>query len=163
MQWSILIALTAPPSLPLAEAVPVVDIDGTLFIQGGLFLLLMFILQGLLFKPWLAVREKRAQRIEGALAASTRLKEEAHELGLEYDARLSKARDHALGVRNDARHAAEGEMATIVADAREKAGAALDVDRANIERQGERVQKELASRVDELARDVAARVIGRTV
>ena len=46
---------------------PVVDIDGTFFVQGALFLLLMAILWPLLFKPWLETQARRAEAIDGAL------------------------------------------------------------------------------------------------
>jgi F-type H+-transporting ATPase subunit b len=164
MQWSFPIALTTLLPLPLVgEAAPVVDIDGTVFVQGGLFLALMFILQGLLFKPWLEVREKRAQRIEGALQASRRLRTEAEELGLEYDQRLADARDEALGFRNDARQEAEEEMNGIVTEARKKATAGLEKDREKIREQASAAEQELAARVADMARDIATRVLGRSV
>ncbi|MBL4687352.1 MAG: hypothetical protein JKY37_22340 [Nannocystaceae bacterium] len=47
-----------PASLCLlaSENIPVVDIDGTFFIQGALYILLALVLHPLLFKPWLAAQ-----------------------------------------------------------------------------------------------------------
>ena len=81
--------------LAASESLPVVDIDNTIFIQGILFLLLFVILQSLLFKPWLEVRERRASKISGAIDEAKSLRERADAAGADYDARLSKARDEA--------------------------------------------------------------------
>jgi F-type H+-transporting ATPase subunit b len=75
-----------------SAAAPVVDVDGTIFIQAGIFLLLMAILYPLLFKPWLATRARREEAITGTAAAATDLRARAEELGREYDSRLAETR-----------------------------------------------------------------------
>ena len=66
--------------LMAAEAIPVVDVDNTIFIQGGLFLVLIFILKPLLFDPWLAARDRRAQRIGGAHEEAALMRDQIREL-----------------------------------------------------------------------------------
>ena len=149
--------------LALEGAPPVVDIDGTLFVQGGLFLLLMFVLQGLLFKPWLAARERRAERIEGALHAATALRERAAGLARQYDERLARARDQALDQRNAERHAADAEVHELVAKAKREAAERVEQDRKGLESNVTNVRAELRGRVEDLAREVAQRVLGRAV
>jgi F-type H+-transporting ATPase subunit b len=151
-------------ALPLlSEAIPVVDIDNTIFIQGALFLVLIFILEPLLFKPWLAARDRRAQRIGGALEEAALMREQATEKSVEYDARLRRANDEAMTLRSDRRKVAEAEEATLVTSARTEASEALDATKARIAADIEQARTELRDRVDSLASDVTKQVLGRAV
>lgn len=151
-------------ALPLAiEAIPVVDIDNTIFIQGALFLVLIFILKPLLFEPWLAARDRRAQRIGGALEEAALMREQASEKSVEYEARLRRAKDEAIGLRSDRRKTAEAEEATLVASARLEAGQSLDATKTKIAADIDQARTELQGRVDSLAADVTKQVLGRAV
>lgn len=146
-----------------SEALPVVDVDNTIFIQGGIFLALIFVLKPLLFDPWLAARDRRAQRIGGAFEEAALLREQAAEKSTEYDARLRRAKDEAMTIRSDRRKAAEGEEATLVAAARRDAAESLDATKTKISADIEQARTELQSRVDSLASDVTKQVLGRAV
>jgi F-type H+-transporting ATPase subunit b len=151
-------------ALPLAiEAIPVVDIDNTIFIQGALFLVLIFILKPLLFEPWLAARDRRAQRIGGAIEEATLMREQASEKSVEYEARLRRAKDEAIGFRSERRKLAEAEEATLVASARQAAGQSLDATKTKISADIDQARTELQDRVDSLAADVTKQVLGRAV
>jgi F-type H+-transporting ATPase subunit b len=151
------------PALLAFEAIPVVDIDNTIFIQGALFLLLIFVLDPLLFKPWLAARDRRAQRIGGAHEEAALMREQAQEKSVEYEARLRRAKDEAMTLRSDRRKVAEAEEATLVAAARQEAAEALDATKARISSEIDQARAELQGRVDSLAADVTKQVLGRTV
>jgi F-type H+-transporting ATPase subunit b len=155
---------TAASALTLlgSESLPVVDIDNTIFLQALLFLLLFVVLNFVLFKPWLEVKERRAKRIGGALADATELRERAATSGAEYDARLAKARDQAMTIRSDRRREAEEQEAEIVAVARREAATALEGRKQTIAGEVDKARAELGSRVDALANDITARVLGRS-
>ncbi len=145
-----------------SEALPVVDIDNTVFIQGGIFLALIFVLKPLLFDPWLAARDRRAQRIDGATTEATLLREQASEKAGEYDARLRRARDQALALRSERRKVAEAEEANIVGEARRDAATTLDATKQRIDAEIESARGELQGRVQALAGDITQRVLGRS-
>lgn len=149
-------------STSLVGTTPVVDLDGTVFVQAGIFLLLMLILRGLLFKPWLAARERRVEKIDGAIAAASQLRQRAEALGLDYDARLAKAREQALEVRSEARRKSEGEGAEIVGGARHEATISLDQSRAKLVEEARVARQALVGKVDQLAAEIATRVLGRS-
>lgn len=142
-------------------AAPVVDIDGTFFMQGGLFLLLCFILHLLLFKPWLKVRDLRTLRIDGALARSVEVLSEANTLGEQYALNLKSAREKAMGTRSEQRVVAEQEEADVVGRARVEAAAMLDKTREDLEQGAAAARESLGGRVDSLAKDVVAKILGR--
>ncbi len=146
-----------------SEAIPVVDIDNTIFIQGAIFLVLIVVLKPLLFDPWLAARDRRTQRIGGALEEATLMRAQASEKSVEYESRLVRAKDEAITLRSDRRKTAEAEEATLVAAARREANDALEATKIKIASDVELARAELQSRVDSLAKDVTKQVLGRAV
>ncbi|MBK7823732.1 ATP synthase F0 subunit B [Nannocystis sp.] len=154
--------MPAPVLLLASAAAPVVDIDGTIFIQAGIFLLLMAILHPLLFKPWLATRARREHAIDGTLLSATELRVEAERIGVDYDARLADARGRAGAVRSEAVKAAESDRQRRLADTRSAANVEMEELRGRLARESDAARSTLAARVDELAADVATRILGRT-
>lgn len=148
-------------TLHVLLAAPVVDIDGTFFVQGGLFLLLVVILKPLLFTPWLEAQARKRDAVEGSLQRATEAEAKSQVLVSEYDQRLDAARDKAHGVRSDARREEEASKAAKLAAARDQAQAHLSAERARIETEGQTARKELDARVDALAGDIANRLLGR--
>ena len=142
-------------------AIPVVDIDGTLYIQLGIFLGLVVILGPMLFKPWLEAQERRRAAIDGALAQSKAMRSEADALAKDYDQRLETAREKAHGVRSDARRQEEAAQAAKLAAAREEASQALARDRERIASETAAARAALSNRVDELADTIANKLLGR--
>ena len=62
------------PSASISLAAhPLIDIDGTVFVQFALFLILFVIANKFLFQPYLALRERRKAGIEGARAEATKM------------------------------------------------------------------------------------------
>src|SRR4051812_38209807 len=54
-----------------------IDLDNTLFVQLGLFLLLVVVLHRFLWKPYLRVREERVTRIDGFREEAARIEADA--------------------------------------------------------------------------------------
>ncbi len=146
----------------LVAATPVVDIDGTFFVQGGLFLFMVFLLKPLLFTPWLEARERRASAIDGATAEAKQLREKATAAGSEYDQRLAEARARAATQRSQNRRQEETARARELDAARNDAARELEQQRASLQQQAAAARAQLAGRVDDLANDIVAKVLGRT-
>src|SRR5215510_5797233 len=79
----------------LASGHPLIDIDGTVFVQFGLFLVLFVVARSLLFKPYLALRERRKAGIEGARAEAERMTAQADAKLADYEKQFAAARDRA--------------------------------------------------------------------
>lgn len=155
--------MPAPVLLLASAAAPVVDIDGTIFIQAGIFLLLMAILHPLLFKPWLATRTRREHAIDGTLLMATELRVESDRIGLEYEARLHDARGRAGAVRSETVKAVEQERQRKLAETRDAANTELQGLRERLNAEAEAARASLGARVDDLASDIASRILGRTL
>ena len=79
----------------LAAAHPLIDIDGTVFVQFGLFLILLVVANKLLFQPYLQLRERRKAGIEGARAEAERMTASADAKLADYEKQLGAARSRA--------------------------------------------------------------------
>lgn len=142
-------------------AAPVVDIDGTIFIQGGIFLGLMFVLQQMLFKPWLEVQAARAEKIDGAFALAEKLEAQASEKETQYVTDLAAARDKAMATRSSSRKAKEAEGEELLSAARKEAADTLSREKARLEDEAQKARAALDARIDELANSITAKVLGR--
>ena len=71
---------------------PLIDVDGTVFVQFALFVLMLIVLSRVLFRPYLAMRDARHKGIEGAREEASAMQDRALKTGADYDARLTKAR-----------------------------------------------------------------------
>ena len=142
-------------------AIPVVDIDGTFFIQGGIYIALVVILGPMLFKPWLAGLERRQEAVEGALGKSKSMRAEADELAKDYDEKLDAAREKAHGVRSDARREEEESQAKTLATARSEANDELAAARQRITAETDEAREALGGKVDELANEITTKLLGR--
>src|SRR5262245_17435035 len=116
----------AEAGISILVGAPVVDIDGTFFVQGALFLGLMAVLWPALFKPWLATQARRAEAIEGAIVKAKDVRRRADELLVEHDVKLSAARDRANDLRADVRRTEEAAQAQTLAAARTEAAESAD-------------------------------------
>lgn len=145
----------------LLLSVPVVDIDGTLFIQLGIYLGLVLVLGPMLFRPWLAALDRRTAAVDGALAQSKALRKDADELARDYERRLELAREQAHGVRSEARREEESAQAQKLAAVREDATTTLARERERIAEQAKSAREALAGRVDELADTITQKLLGR--
>lgn len=145
----------------LVAALPVVDVDSTIFVQGGIFIALVFVLKPILFTPWLEAQAKRLVSIDGAFDKAKALRTEADELSSDYDAKLATARDEALTMRSHMRRDEEATQAKSLAEARSAAGKELEANRARLTAETEKAREALGGKVDELADQITHKVLGR--
>jgi F-type H+-transporting ATPase subunit b len=139
-----------------------VDLDLTVFVQFGLFIVLLLVLKPVLFDPMLKLFEERERRIEGARAAGLKLDRESAEAQTKYEAAMQRARQSAGAERDKLR--AEGQKAEneILAAVRAETGKTLEDGRKALASEVERTRSELQGKAHELGQTLAAQVLGRT-
>ena len=148
---------------PQSHAPQLIDLDGTIFVQLGLFLVLMLILKRFLWDPYMRVRGERVSRVEGYREmAATMEADAAARLG-RTEAQLAEARRIGSGVRATARAEAQAREQTLLAEATAAAQRTLGEARARLEGvlNGERAK--LAGRAAEIGREAAAKILRREV
>ncbi|RMH41299.1 MAG: hypothetical protein D6689_11470 [Deltaproteobacteria bacterium] len=142
---------------------PLIDLDLTVAVQLVLFALTALVATRLLFRPYLAVRDERIAGIEGARAEAERMSAQADAQLADYETKLAQARARAEEERRKLRAEAAAHQREVLERTRERALAAQAEAAATIARETEAARAQLAPRADEIARAIAARLLGREV
>lgn len=142
---------------------PLIDIDGTVFIQFGIFLVMLFVSNKLLFQPYLRLRARRAEGIDGARATAERMTAEADAKLADYEKQLAIARNRSSEEQRKIRAEANAHDREVTSAARAKNAAALEEARARVQAETEAARKELLPRAEQIGKDIAKRLLGREV
>ena len=140
-----------------------IKLDWTLFLQFANFMLLLVVLNALLYKPLRAVLAARKATIDGDLAKARALDEEIQAQVAEYEAKLQEARQRGGQERMALRQAALAEEAKMLGAANEKASQRLQSLKEQVAGEAETARQGLRSETEGLARQVAGKVLGRSL
>ena len=135
----------------------------TVFIQLGIFLLLMLVLSKFLWKPYLRVRTERVARVEGYREEAVKLEADAQTRLARADAALAEARRVGAGERAVARAEAHAREQTLLAEATAAAQRKLAEARARLRAMVEGERKKLEADSSEVATAAARKILGREV
>jgi len=141
--------LVLVPKLPMLGALIVV------------FLLLVAPVNRLIFKPLLRVLDEREARTAGTRARAARLEEEAREVLERYEREIAKTREEAERDRRATLERGRGESQQLTGGARGEAERALEQARRELAGALDSARSGLRAQSQELAREAAARVLGR--
>ena len=163
-----LLALTARSTLAdagrtLVEGGVTVDLDLTLFVQLGFFLVLLFVLKPTLFDPMMRLFEEREKRIEGTRHEATKEDERSAKALAKYEAICAKGRDAGAVERDALRAEGTKREQEIMSQVRAEVAATLEQGRAAIAAETKAARKDLEGEVRLLGRATASRVLGREV
>ena len=145
------------------QATPVIDWDWTILVQLGIFLVLFVIMRKLVFLPYLESRREREDNIDGAKERASHSTADAETRLERYEEQIKAARLDAAGTRAELRSEGEAKAQAVLSEARGKADAKLAAPRERIAQSVPAAELALRTRADELARAIAAKVLGRTV
>jgi F-type H+-transporting ATPase subunit b len=141
----------------------VIKLDWTLFLQFANFMILLVVLNTLLFKPLRAALAARKATIDGDLAKARALDEEVQAQVAEYEAKLQEARQRGSQERLALRQAAQSEEARLLGAANEKASQRLQSLKEQVASEAEAARQSLRGETEALARQVAGKVLGRSL
>jgi F-type H+-transporting ATPase subunit b len=142
---------------------PLIDIDLTVLVQLAIFVAVGILASRALFRPYLRLREERSAGIEGAREEAARMTAQADAQLADYQSKLARARIRAEEERRKMRAEAAAHERQTLEGARGKAVAALDSARESITSQTAAARRELTPQADEIARKLAAKLLGREV
>ncbi len=148
---------------PQVHEPQLIDLDGTVFIQLGLFLLAVLVLYQFLWKPYLRVRGDRVTRVEGYREEAARLQAEAEARMARLEAELAEARRVGAGERTVARAEALAREQTLLGEAQAAAKRTLAEARAQLEATVAGERAKLQQKAAEIGRDAAKKILGREV
>ena len=140
-----------------------VDFDITVLFQVVLFILLLLVLKPVLFDPMLKLFEERERRIEGAKLQARKIDEASAGALSKYDTEMAKARGIANVERDRLRAEGVKSENEILARVRATTATTLEQGRGRIGQEVLTARAALKADVSVLAKELAARVLGREV
>ena len=140
-----------------------VTIDITMVIQMINIVVLMFLLNGVLYKPIKKILQERSEKMQGMQTDVAKFEENARLRQEEVDAKMSKASGKAKAAldsaRAEAQSAGDEKMASIKAEVEEFKEKQL----VDINTQIDSAQQELKANLDGFAKDMASKILGRAI
>ena len=137
------------------------SINYTVFIQIAIFLLAIFILNKLVFKPFLNLVDRRDKLTRGAIEEAQALEARVEEIIAEYDVKLNEARALAIEERNKIILEGQTVADSIIGKAREETGVILADAKTKLEADTQEIKEKIKGDIDELAGDIASKVLGK--
>ncbi len=123
------------------------------------FLLLVFLLHRLLYRPILNMLEQRKERIREGQEAAERARADAEQMRQEYERQLEESRAHARKIIEDATAAAERLREESVANAQQEAERILERGQEQLRAEVAHARRELRQEVAALSVEVAGKLI----
>jgi F-type H+-transporting ATPase subunit b len=142
---------------------PLIDLDSTVFLQLAIFVVLAFLLNSLLFQPYLKVRAAREQGVGGAEDAAKEMDAAAKSKADEVEARVTKAKAKANDERAKLRTDALGREREVVTKATSAAQSAIDAAKKKLEGEATAARAQLEPRAKEIGKEIATKLLGREV
>lgn len=139
------------------------DIDATIVLQLGLFLVTLLTLTKTLLQPVIGVLEARHQKIEGAQGEAVRLEKLAGENRDAYLARIREARNVQRRERDLLRSQANDDKRKLLAAVRADIARALNEHQVRIEASEIEARRNLTQDTEAMARALVSRVLGREI
>lgn len=142
---------------------PVLVPDFTLFIQMGIFFASYFVLNTLVFKPYLALLKARREQTVGLRAAAERDREMSIKLQAEYDTYMKTERKKVVAWTEAERKKVQDEERKTIQTARDTAAKANDVARAELEEEKQKARRSLETTVNDFSSAIVSKMLGRKV
>ena len=145
------------------ESGGLISLDKSLIVQAINFLILLFILKRLLYKPFLAKMNERTQAIQKSLDEAQAARAEAARQQEENETRLRAAHAEAAAIRAQAMKEASEEQKRLVDAARAESQRLVESAKAQMDADVRRAREELRREVADLATAVAEKLVRRSL
>ncbi len=155
-----LFAATAPCALAADD---LLSVNKTVFIQMAIFLIAIYILNKLVFKPFLNLMDRRDKLTRGAIEEAKELEEKVVQIIDEYEAKLAEARVLAVEERNKIVQEGEKVAEGILSKAREETSGLLQEAKHKLEADTLEIKNKVKSDVDAIAKDIASTLLGKEI
>ena len=137
--------------------------DWTVFIQIINFLLILWILNRILYRPIRNILRQRKEKMDGLELSIQTYNDDAEEKDKAFAAGIKEARARGLNEKEALLQDAAEEEKKILAKVNEKAQAELADIRQKISQEAQTAKAALQTKVEEFAGDICQKILGRTV
>jgi len=139
------------------------DVDGTVLVMLGLFLVMLAVLTPVLWKPYLKIKGERNTRVDGYRAEAEKMAASAQAQFEQVEKELAAARREGAGILVVARAEAYAREQVVLAEAHIKARTALADAKAKLDAALAAQKANLQQRAEALGQQAASKVLGRSV
>ena len=139
------------------------DVDATALVALALIIFPFVILNGLVFKPFLELFEKRHDRIEGAVERANQKLEEAERQAEAFEEQIEAAKRKGLEKRNAIRAAAQTAMNEKIAEEQSSVEQRVKQSLAEIAKEKEGAMSTVSAEAHRLADITASKLLGRNI
>ncbi|HEB70778.1 MAG TPA: hypothetical protein ENI88_14355 [Desulfobulbus sp.] len=140
-----------------------ITIDITLVIHIINMVILMVVLNAILYKPVLGILQKRTEKIDSLNNDVEQFEENARHRQAEVDKKMHEASLRAKKALDGARSEAQAAGAEKLAAIREEADGDKEKQLSDLHSQIDTARKELQENAAEFARDMAGKILGRSL
>lgn len=141
----------------------IIDLDGTIWIQLGIFAIAFLLLRPLIFRPMIALFEARENAIEGAKVEALRLQDEAAAESGEFDEEMRRLRLQAGEERDRLRAEGKRLERTVLDRVRAETNTQLTEAEQKLKAEAARLRAEVERGVPALAKQIASKMLDREV
>lgn len=137
--------------------------DMTLIVEFFIFIVAIYVLNRLLFKPLVNIRYRREDLTVVKMEEARKINEELDKKIEEYRNSIDNARDQAYEERGEIRKEAQQAADKIISDARQESEQQVEGYKKELATEVERIKQGMKPQIDTLANDIASRVLAREV
>jgi len=141
----------------------IIDLDGTIWIQLGLFAVAFFVFRPLIFRPMVALFEARENAIEGSKLEALRLQDEASAESEEFEQEMRRIRLQAGEERDRLRNEGKRLERAVLDRVGEETDKQLADADAKLAKEASRLRAEIDQSIPVLARQIASKMLNREV
>lgn len=139
----------------------IIDIDGTIFVQFGIFALAFLFFRPLIFRPMVSLFEAREQAIQGAKLEAQRLQDEAAAESEEFEEEMRRVRLQAGEERDRLRAEGKRLERTVLDKVRSETNKQLADADAQLKTEARRLREDIQRQVPLLGRQIASKLLQR--
>ena len=136
------------------------EFNGTFFATIITFIVFVFVMNKVLYRPVLDIMEQRQKFIDSNYKDARENDSKANELSEEKENKLDDAKDEARGKYIETVDEFKNQKADIIADAQNAANEELEKSRENLKNLSDEVKEGLKGSMNDLANDIVEKVIG---
>jgi F-type H+-transporting ATPase subunit b len=140
-----------------------VSIDSTLFYQIVNFLLLIYILNILLYKPILRILDERKTRLQGSEDEIKALHQTIEQKTAEYEEKIRQAKLEAMSQRNDIQKEGAEEGKKIIVGAKEDIAKMMEDFKVKMAGEMDEARLVLNTQSRAISLEIAEKVLGRSI
>ena len=140
-----------------------ISVDYTLFIQMANFILLIFILNAILYKPIRKILIERKKKIKGYEDGIEGLQRDASESEETFQAKIGEAKTKGFQEKEALKQAGQEEEKRVISEINQKAQAELEAVRGQIAKDAEVARRGLQRDIKVFSAAIAEKILGRAV